>query len=259
MTGQPALEEAPSEFRDDTLYQSNLLVKRHQDIFALDWHNFAENYARGYTAIYLLIKPAIPDGDEHAFPFLIIKDKITIGGGNAQLFEIGANSWGSSNADRMGLPGDDLDQFFPMLVRISDLVNGPESIIPSGVWSLGFNDRPLLGSEFLFYSLLDPPVWEWIRLPVAHSAEGEPYTRHTPAILSDKRDDHFIKRRAEVSYSLHDLKGEISGKVFIEVCDYVKKVRMAFEAERMGLGLNVPVDARFKVSKLMFSSFDLFL
>ena len=251
-------EPFPADF-DDALNQTNLLVECHQDIFSLDWHEFAKNYALGYAAIHLNIAVIGGKCEQYNFPFLILKDGITIGGVSFDLFNIAAARTVRTDAERILKCGQDFNQSFPMLVGVSDLIDGPEGIVSSGVWFLGFDEIPLVRREFLFCSF-PSGVWEWTRLPVViESAEGVGYARKATPIEFNKVNCHFIEGVSQMPDSFDNFPSEISRQLFIEACNYVGAIRFMLDPDEMRVRLDEPVNSHFKVVKLMLSSFDLFV
>lgn len=240
------------------LDQADLLAERSQHIASLNWFNVSKNYEAGYAAIYLQIETTSDDKDR--FPFLVLNKEVVIGGIGAD--EISDRHSGDRRADAKGVGangGASRDQPFPVLIHVGDFVDGPKGVISSGVWSLGFNERPLISREFLFYSLLDPFPWEFARLPVVEAAEWEPYARHTSPGFLDPSDHHLVEGTSKVADGFDQLPCNVIGGVFDAACDYARSVRIVLGEDMIGCRLVVPVDERYKVAKFALSSFDLFL
>ena len=257
-----ASEEGAFERAHDVLSETNLLIQRHQDIFSLDWHQFSENYRRGYLGLYTLVEATRFDTDNNRFAFLILKDEIAIGGEGMD----GLNCRGPATVDciNSNLALNDWPNFnesLPMFVGIGDLVHCPQGVVPSGVWFLGFDESPLCGREFLFYSLLNPPIWEWIRLPCRsiEAAEGVCYARRSATIELHEVNDDLVQGIPEMTNGLRYFPRQVLGRQLVEATNYVRKISFAFSPEGNGLVVNKPVDSGFEVVKLALSSFDLFV
>ena len=244
---------------NDTIDQADLLIKRHQYIGALDWMDFSKNYGIGYAAIYLLIEATLLNGGKHTFPFLIAKDKVAVGWSDNHAFDVSGSRTRRADIHRILKNGLDFNQAFPMLVRVGDFVDCPQGIGPSWIWSLGFDERPLIGREFLFYSAFNSGVWEDIRLPVVHASEWEAYARSAPSIQQNQIDDHFVERTSEVPDCFNDFPSKIIWKNFFEACDYVSKLTVLLDSHGVGFRIDKPIDAKFDVIKLGLSAFDLFM
>jgi hypothetical protein len=265
-SGQAGVLFASSKKRgetfDNVVSQADLLVELHQDVFSRDWEQTAKNYADAKLMIYLLLGYLGPHGHQHRFPFLIGNEVLNVGWLDRKVVDVGHSGWVRPHRKAMIEIGADADQIFPMLVLISDLVDGPEGVIPSGVWSLGFDEVPLIGSQFLFNSMIagHPRTWEWLRLPgvPVDASEGKPYARGAAPIGLNQGNNGLIQRRAQAKHDIDDIEGEVVGDIFVAACDYMGKLAITMDADRVGFRLNEPVDSRFEVIKLSLSSFDIF-
>lgn len=253
-------EKSVLKSQDYALNQTDLLVKRHQDIFTLDWGDVAKNYVLGYSALYILVSSTLPDGKKHTFSFLVVKDSVELCGVVCDEIVVGSSTVSTAKeAGRALKLGDGFDKALPMLVGVSDLVHGPEGVIPSGVWSLGFDKLPLIGREFLFNSILDPGIWERISLPITHATKREGYTGSASTVEFDNIDNHFIERTPQMLDSLDGLEGDVIRQILIEACNYVMKTTVFLGQHGVGTRFDVPIDSRFEVVEFSLSSFDLFL
>lgn len=254
------LSQKGNETFDNVVSQADLLVELHQDVFSRDWEQTAKNYADAKLMIYLLLRNLGPHGHEHRFPFLIGKEVLNVGWLNRKVVDVGHPGWVRPHRKAVIEIGADADQIFPMLVLISDLVDGPKGIIPSGVWSLGFDEVPLIGSQFLFNIAGHPRTWERLWLPgvPVDASEGKPYARGATPVGFNQSNDGLIQRRAQAKHDINNIEREVVGDIFFAACDYMGKLAITMDAERIGVCLNEPVDSRFKVIKLSLSSFDIF-
>jgi hypothetical protein len=250
-----------SKALQDFLYHTDLLVKRSQDVLSRNWERASENYADGKLMIYLVLTYLGTKGEQHDFPFLIGKDVLELGWPNGHEVE---EDRATPPRHRKAMPKMRLDphQVFPMLIFVGDLVHRPEDVISSGVWSLGFDEGPLIGSEFLFQSVLPghPRIWEWIRLPsvAVDAPEWVPYARRATAIKLDEGDSGFVERNAKTLDDFDNIESDVPWDAFVAACNYMRDIRFSMDSYRVGVGLKEPVNRRLKVTKLALSSFDIF-
>ncbi len=254
---------------DNSIDDSDLFVQRHQKVFSLDWADISECYDVGCCAIYLIICIGIGEGKHHKLPFLILKEGIAVGG-------MGGKGRGRreclTDLRRFGdeqpyvereifYRSGNLDQAFPMFVGISNLVNGPKGVIPSGVWFLGLDESPLLWGEFLFYFAgQNSGVWEWVRLPtVIDAPKWEPYARDASPVVDDEVDGHFVESASEVADGFNCFPSDLNWNLLVDCCNHVRNISVTLNSGRNGLQVDVPIDGRFEVIKLASSSFDLFV
>lgn len=238
--------------------KADVLVKRCNEIFSLNWNDFAKNYALGYLALHLTIKVCGVEGRQHLFSFLIVKNGVVLADANVKVGHL-EKAKVRANAKTGGKIGNDLNQVLPVLVGVGDLVEGPEERISSGVWLVGHNEAPLIGREFLFYSTLYPCVWKRTRLPVlVQSTEWEPYARYAPPILPDEGDNHFIQRRSEMADYLDRFESDVERDIFLDACDYVDAFSFNLCTNTVRLRADKIVNGRYEIVELSLSSFDLF-
>jgi len=237
---------------------ANLFVERCKDIAAICTKSVSENYAGGKAVLYIGLRHYGPHGHEDHFSFLIAKEVLEFGWSDGQPVDVA-----SIECESMVQVGANLDQTFPMLVGVSNLVDGPKGIIPSRVWAVGANEVPLLRTEFLFQSVLPdhPFTWEFIGLPgvAVDAAEWEPYARSAPAIAGDERDGGLIQRGSKAQNEIHNIEGDIDVEIFLAACNYVAETRFSLSAEGVGVRLQEPVNRRFELTELALSSGDIFL
>lgn len=239
---------------DDTY----LFVERCKDVASIDANALAENYADGKVVLYVRLRDRAPHRRDYNFSFLITKDVLELGWTQKQLVEV-ATAKGKAVAKE----GIDCDEAFPVLVGIGDFVDCPKGVISSGVWALVTDEFPLLGSELLFQSVLTghPRVWEFVWLPgvAIDATKWKPYARRALAVSLDQRHGCLIKRGSQAKDKINHVEGDVDVEVFLSACDYVREVRFLVEAERVGIGLQEPIDGQLEVSKLAHSTGNIFL
>lgn len=256
----PLLETFPAP--QDESGHSDLLIEQSQDIFAREWEATAENYAEAKMLLYVHIAGADADGKKHNFAFLICHQTLELGQLDShELKNPLSHTLLDAEGNSLVKLRRNAHQVFPMLIFVGDFVDSPEGVIPSGVWALGENECPLLGSKFLFQSLGGPGVWEWKWLPSVpvDSAEWKSYARRSDVPAIDRVDHRFVQRSAEASDNLDNIESDIFGEVFLAACDYMRLVRVLLSAEGVGFTLDVPVDDRFEIVETALSSFDVFV
>lgn len=237
---------------------ANLFVERAQDISTIDTKTVAENYADGKQVFYVCLACHSPHGNKHRFAFLIGQEMLEFGWPDSQ-----AVNHSVPHGEAVGEIGRNGHQVFPVLIFVGDLVDGPEGVIPSGVWALGADEFPLACSEFLFQSVLPghPFIWEWIGLPgiPVYAPEGKPYARRAAPIEINKRGGRFVEGDPQSLDDFNGIEGYIDIDVFLAACDYMRKIRITVDSDRVGAGLKVPVDGRFEIVKFSASTGDIFL
>lgn len=251
-----------SETTQDELRHSDLLVKRSQDIFASDRGNIRENYVRGYTQIYLLVEAFTVGEQKHRFPFLITQDEVTI------CWTHGASpthgkTCRRSDAENNALVemGVSFDNSGAMLNGVCDFIDPPEQIIPSRVWSLGFDEIPLVGREFLFYSTFPshPPIWESIRLPSisVYAPKWKADAGCTAPVRFDNFENSSIECGPQALDNAHGTPSQILWEVYSELRDYILSGFVATSFDSVRVAFNEPIDDRFQFLKLSFSTPDM--
>lgn len=241
---------------DDVIYLTNLFVECAQDISLIDTKSLAEIYRDGEAVFYVLLVHCLPHGREYKFPFLIGQNMLELGWPHNQFIDE-APAEGKSMVE-MRL---DCDQINPVLIGVGDFVNGPENLIPSGIWSLGAKEVPLYGCEFLFQLLDSSGVWEFIRLPgiPIYSPEGKPYARCANAVSVNHSHDKLVQSRSDALNDLDAIERDVDIEIFFAACDYVKQISISFDADGVGVRLHMPIDSRYKLLKFARSTSDIFL
>lgn len=253
--GRQASAQSDDRFKtfDDMLHQSDLEVERFQNVAVRDWHDFGKNYVAGYLGLYLKIAPAF-DGDDRCFHLFFVK----VGGVHTDF--MGGGSSPGLIADRLPASGGDAhsDQTGSMFVGVGDCIHCPEGIVPSWVWLLTQDERPLFGRKFLFYSCMSR-CWEWLRIPVLpYSSEREGDPRGAAIVGDHDVGDHFVQCGSQVANKFNDLKADIGIPVAFDAGDYLKRISIRFPS--MGEPfIDETVDDRFKIVELSLSTFDLFV
>ena len=248
-----------SETFDDVISQPDLLIELYQDVCSRHCEETAKNYADAKLVVYLLLRHTDAHGEEHRFPFLVGKEVLDIGWPDCEVINVGHAGSVAPHRKAVVKMGAYPDQIFPMLILVSNLVDGPQGIVPAGVWSLGLDEVPLSGTEFLFYSLVSR-TWERFRLPgvAIDASKWEPYARTTPPVPFHQGNNGLIKRCPKSANDFHNIESKIVRGIFIAACDYVGKLTFTMDAKRVGFGLKEPIDSRFEVIELALSSFDIF-
>jgi hypothetical protein len=245
---------------DDALRQSDLLVQRHNDVLARDWGQFAKNYADGYGVLYVKVEAAILDGEHRPFTFLVTKKGLVCGIANQSARDSSrASSAADSQVDPTSQARDHANKTFPVLVGVGDFVDGPQGIVPSWVWLLGCDQRPLIGREFLFYSILHPLGWKRLSLPSRQPAEWEPYARAASPVLIDKLDHQLVEGAPQMPDGFDDLPREVIRRVALQAGDYMGPILASGDVETVRPALGVKACTRLDVVELAFSTFDLFV
>ncbi|WP_321394998.1 hypothetical protein [Emcibacter sp.] len=257
------LEKCSSEKINNAIHLSNLRINRGNDVFSRDWGKVIENYIGGYCVIYALVEACTVKGKKNFFPFLIAQEMVTIGGANNGSPSNTPSGRSTSKRKTVCQIGAGSNEVFPMLVLVGDLVHGPKDIVSSGVWSLGFDEAPLVGGKFLFNAAFPghPPTWEWLRLPVIviEATKGEPYARRAAPVAFNEGNCHFIKGGPKMNDGFGNFMPDIDRDIFFEACNYIGKCTFSLNNDVIGVGLQVVEDHRFNIVKLGTSSFDLFL
>lgn len=246
----------------DVIDRADLFVERHQDVFARDWSDTAKNYADGKLVIYARLRCNGAEGEQHHLSLLIAEHMVRVGWPRVHAVNEERARGVGHNTEAMGKIRVGGNQILPVLVGVGDFVHGPEGVIPSGVWALGFDEAPLSRSEFLFQTVFPNHSfgWEWLGLPglPVDAAEGEPYARRAAPIKFGQAHDGLIKGGAEPTDDLNHIEGYIDGQIGLTACDYVRAMRLTLDSNRIGVGGKVPVDGPFELVKLALSSFDVF-
>lgn len=256
---RPDLPKERAHPFQDALDEANLLVERHQDVASRDWGNFAKNYLDGKAVFCVKVSAPAFDGQEHCFTFLVVR--------NGHVCRVNSEGLGSVGAEQVEvvLPETcaSLNEFLPVLVAVGDLVDGPEGIIPSGIWLVGCDKVPLGGGEFLYYSMLPghPVVWKWIGLPslIVEPAKREAHARGTSTIALNERDHGLIESNSDPLDNFNRFPCDIVWRIALEAADYVGRFRMTLRPDTMGAGLDIPPDERFELREFALSSFDIFV
>lgn len=255
---RPVLAEERAHPFEDVVNDAYLFVERCEDIAAIDTKSVAENYVDGKAVLHVGLTYGGSHGKQHCLAFLIAKDVLELGWPRVESIDVGAVEY-----EAVVDVGFDINETFPMLVGVSNLVNGPEGPVSSRVWALGAEKLPLRRTEFLFQSVLPghPFVWEFIGLPgvAVDSAEGEPYARRSALIFDNECDSGFIQRRSKAQDEVNDIKRNIDIDLLLAASDYVSKVRFSLSSNGVGVRFQEPVDGRFKLTKLALSTGDIFL
>lgn len=250
-----------AELVDHVLNETNLLVQRHQDVFARNWHETAKNYLEKRLLLYAEVAGTV-EGKKYCYPFIVCERGVSLVG------HVDDALRRSRRTDRIDVqPGtearNNFNESLPVLVGVSNLVDGPQGVVPSGVWFLGFDNPPLIGRKFLFYSTFaeHAPVWERIWLPCAavDAPEGVPYARSAPSVLLNNVDYGFVERDAEPLSNVNRVPGDVLWKAAILACEHVRNTVFSFDAYAIGPTIDEPVDSAFKIVKLSLSSFDVFV
>ncbi len=243
---------------EDAIHDANLFVERCKDISSIDTKPLSENYAHGKAVLYVRLRCGLPHGGQNHFAFLVAKDILKLGWPGHECVDESVAQREAVIQKRLNF-----DKAFPMLVGVSDLVNGPEGGISSRVWSLGTEEIPLLRSEFLFQSILPghPRTWEFIGLPgiAIDTAEWEPYARHATIVVGDEGNGSFVQCGAKTKHEVNDIESYIDVDLFLAACDYMRKTRFSLSSEGVGIRFEEPIDVRFKLTKLALSTGDIFL
>lgn len=252
------LEKGVCKRFDDVLRNSNLFVKRCQDIASCDWGNFVENYERGRMVLYAEFAHSSHNGQQYRFPFIIVRESVILNGAecNDSARPIGT---GRTNPSAPEVFGNDTDQSGPMLIGVSNLVYTPQGVIPSGVWAVSFDQQPLFVRKFLFYSIQHPSAWKWIDLPVVHTAEGKAYARDAATIESNNCNDHFIKGGSKVSNRLDNLEADILRRLHNAACHQAFRLSVNIDANGVRISGDVVIDDGFEIVEFALGSSDLFL
>ena len=145
-----------------------------------------------------------------------------------------------------------------MLVGIGNGVNTPQGVIASRVWLLGKNKVPLIGSEFLFYSVMSS-VWKNLWLSVdPHTTEGESHAGWPPAVFDNKIGNHLIQGRTQMANSFDNLEADIIRERGLDLREVLNSISIRLSNDG-NAGLKVPIDFRHEVLEFALSSFDLFV
>lgn len=243
---------------DDAVRLTDLFVERAQNISLIDSKSRAENYTNGELLFYVLLACHLPNGQKHLFPFLIGQEMLKLGWPKQNPVDVSV--YQANTVTQIRGNGD---QIFPMLVFVSDLVNCPEGVISSGVWSLGTQENPLGGSEFLFQSVLPghPFTWKFFRLPglPVDATEWEPYARCSTLVVFNKCDHRLVQRSPKALDYFDAVKCDIDTDVFLAACNYMKEVRITVNSDRVWVGLDIPIDDRYQILEFAASTGDIFL
>jgi len=257
--GAHDLEEAFQPF-DDIINLIDLFVQRSQDVTSIDTKTVAENHADGKLMLYLKLAYRPSNGDEYFFSPLISKKMLKLGWPVVQCVDVRHATRVAPDAEAVAQIGFDGNQVSPVLILVSDLVNGPESVIPSRVWLFGTDEFPLVGSELLFQSVLHPFTWKFIRLPgvVVDASEREPYARRPSSILGNQGDRSFVQRRPDPLDNLNAVKGKVDIEIHLSACNYVRETILTLHPDRVRAGLQVPVNEKYQVCELALSTGNIF-
>lgn len=252
------LEECFTERLNNAFRDTDLLIERSQDVFARDWSEFAENYRRGRLGLYAKLALSTDDGDEHSFSFIVVKQGVVLVGQDDDFSRTTKLCSGAKEANAISQDRSNIHKIAPVLVGVGDLVDTPEGVISSGVWSLGYDQIPLLRRQFLFYCPRSG-IWDWKWLPVVHAPKWEPYARCASAIEFNERHQHLIERRSQMSDGLHNLKGDIVGRGFLAACHVMNTWPFSIDSKGVRMRGNVGVDSSLEMVEFALSSFDLFV
>lgn len=246
---------------DDLLRQSDLRVEEANDVYARDWQATAKNYVDGKALLYVLLRHRLPCGKEHFFPFLIGKNVLELGWHESQKIDVAVPEAVTEQHEIVSEVRPQLDQIFPMLIRVGEFVNGPEGVVASRMWVLGHEEVPQRGSKFLFQSITRPGVWEWKWLPgiCVQPAEGKPYARRSLSGIVDGVDDCFVECGAKPQDNFNDVERNVLGDVFVAACDYMRQTTIVMDAHRVGFSVKERPQSGHEIVELAVSAFDVFL
>ena len=245
-----------SEHYQDPLNQPDLLADRYQDVFSRDWFDFGENYASGYLALYLCISRDV-DGCHDSFRFLIAKHGVFSTVESNRIYQCDGPSGAEADTARpVNTLGGDPHQTGPVFVGVSDSVDTPKGVVPSGVWFLGQKNIPLRGCEFLFYSVMSG-AWERFRLPITDTAEWKGGIRYPLAVCHEYVGNHFIKGGSEVPDNFNNLKPSVVCNGLFDAYKYGLACKFIVNSS-VEISLEEGVEPGFQITEFALSAFDLF-